>query len=67
MNAQNSVLVICVEAMIYLILYNLQTVPLNNSKTVVLKDKIKMNDDNNHKLKNINMMFSARFDLSQSK
>ena len=26
-----------------------------------------MNDDNNHKLMNINITFSARFDLSQSK
>ena len=42
------------------------TVPLDNSNTVVLKHRIKTNDNSNYKLKNIDIMLSAISDSSQS-
>ena len=42
------------------------TVPLDNSNTVVLKHRIKTNDNSNYKLKNIDIMLSGVSDLTQN-
>ena len=42
------------------------TEPLDNSNIVVLKHRIKTNDNSNYKLKNIDIMLSAISDSSQS-